>query len=341
MCTSSKLLFAFLLSTFLILSVESGPVKGKLHVHPWFGAECIARSTRCSTFFTKYTEERCVENTKWDQQPPECYEFVCPWCTEFKGRASNAPCGSDEVVNACADYLSGVYDGSDRSNDNYEPKREDKGVPSQEEEESEQDSIPKHGGNRNDGKCVWTGEKDNIVIDLGKVPLVTGWDSVNRDGYEGIIFARSPARGISPKGKYGMMCFDVQAPMDGKYYLTAISYAPHVTEHNDVWVTTSKGMELWQSGNQHSFEEPMEWHKAYQNNGKKGISEHFKTIDFDGHRFLVPNIKQDEIFQVCIAGRSKKYEMYRLILKNCEDKYCEGKIMKGDMLFDLEPSKCK
>lgn len=189
-------------------------------------------------------------------------------------------------------------------------------------------------------ECVWTGEDgDNkVVIDLGRVPLADGWDRIQRGKYSGIIFNRSPARGISPPGKYGKMCFKVSAPMDGGYYFTAISYAPHNTEHNDVWVESAYGFTLVKWGDQSSFAKPGKWLKAYQNNGKKGMSEMFKTVDHNGHRFIIPGVKKNRTFTVCMAGRSKKYEMYQLILVKCEDMYCRGGIMKG--LFDMKPSKC-
>lgn len=135
------------------------------------------------------------------------------------------------------------------------------------------------------------------------------------------------------------MCFKVKAPSSGKYYLTAVSYAPHPTEHNDVWVETSKGFELWQNGKYRRYEPPGKWTKAYQNNGKKGLSEMWKTIDFDGHRFIVPNVKAWQTFKVCIAGRSKKYEIFQILLIKCSGKkYCQGGIMKD--LFHFKPSKC-
>lgn len=281
---------------------------------PWFAARCVFLSTGCTRYFTRYNA--CLPGISFDAQPDECYSFVCDYCTTEERRTKKT-CGSTNVVNACAAY-SERKAGPDSTNTD------------------DDDTVTSGDGD----SCVWTGEGDNVVIDLGKVTPGEGWDRTTRDGYSGIIFARSPARGISPKGEYGRMCFDVKAPKTGKYYLAAVSYAPHVTEHNDAWVTTSKGFELWQSGNKRMNTKPYEWLKAYQNNGQKGISEHFKTIDHDGHRFLIPDVVEGEMFQVCLAGRSKNYEMFRLVLKLCEGDYCQGKILKGDLVFGLEPSKC-
>lgn len=53
-----------------------------------------------------------------------------------------------------------------------------------------------------------------------------------------------------------------------------------------------------------------------------------KTIDHNGHRFLVPNVKKDEPFTVCLAGRSFKYEMFRLVLIKCRAAFCTGGVYR-------------
>lgn len=190
----------------------------------------------------------------------------------------------------------------------------------------------------NNGKCVWTGSKNSIVIDLGKVALSKGWVRSFRNGMSGIMFMKSPYRGISPKGMIGKMCFSVRAPLSGMYYMTAVSYAPHPTEHNDVWVETSKGFELWQHGRRGPNASPGSWLKAYQNKGTNGMSEDFKTIDFNGHRFLVPNVVKGQTFRVCLAGRSLKYELYKMVLTKCGGMMCKGGIMTN--MMNMKSSRC-
>lgn len=185
---------------------------------------------------------------------------------------------------------------------------------------------------------MWTGNGDKIVIDLGKVALPTGWDRCRRNGKTGMIFNRSPAKHISPPGRYGKVCFKVKPPMSGTYYFTGITYAPHHTEHNDVWVETDKGFELWQRGRKNQYVKPGKWLKAYQNNGLKGMAETLSTIDFNSHRFLIPNVVKGQTFNVCLSGRSKKYEVYQLVLIRCTGMLCKGYITSG--LLNMPPSKC-
>lgn len=285
-------------------------------VHPFFAARCISKSRNCGPYDANLSGS-CKARVLFSNQPRRCKVYACNWCTQFRKRSQRAPCNNARIRRSCANF--------NKPDPTPSPRPP---------------STPPSGPGICGFDRVWKGVGDNVVIDLGRVPLVRGWEYVYRQGYKGIIFKRSPARGISPPGRYGRMCFNVQAPMDGKYYFTAISYAPHVTEHNDVWVGASKGFELWQAGRYRKYVGPGNWLKAYQNNGRKGMSEHFKTIDFDGHRFLIPNVKKGETFEVCIAGRSKKYEMYRLILKKCVGDYCKGKIKKGRELFEMRPSRC-
>lgn len=288
----------------------------QLRVHPYFAATCLAQSSNCKRFYAKYSGS-CLQSTKYNEQPSSCIEFVCKWCTKYRVRNSKSPCSSKYVMKACENSVPGA------------PPRKQSPPPPQSKPMTKKPA---------DGKCIWTGEGNKVVINLGAAPLSTGWDRISRNGYRGIVFMRSPSRGISPKGMYGKMCFNVKAPMSGKYYLSALSYAPHNTEHNDVWVESSKGFELWKNGGSNRNAPSGSWLKAYQNNGNKGMSENFKTIDFNGHRFLIPNVVAGQMFKICLSGRSKKYEMYQLVLIKCEGMYCNGGIMKG--LFDMKPSKC-
>lgn len=194
--------------------------------------------------------------------------------------------------------------------------------------------------------CLWTGSgaddseedddkaDDDIVMDLSRVPsLASGWTPCYRDGFSGLIYKRQRNLGIDPRpdqngSNTDPMCFSVYPRRSGTYFLTSLSYAPHNTEHNDAWVSSSHGFELWRRSVRHSIVSPGKWRKAYQNFGKKGIAMFMKTIDHNGHRFLVPNVKKGEVFKVCLAGRSFRYEMFRLVLIKCRGAFCTGGVYR-------------
>lgn len=188
---------------------------------------------------------------------------------------------------------------------------------------------------------MWTADSDRVVIDLARVPLVDGWTRKSRSGLTGIEYNRDGAGGRDGAGERGVMCFPVRAREDGGYYFTAISYAPHNTEHNDAWVRSDKGFTLWRQGRDGEFwrrADSSEWLKAYQNSGGSRISEDFKTRDHDGHRFIIPNVRAGETFNVCISGRSFRYELFKLALIKCEGRFCTGGIMQN--LRPLASSQC-
>lgn len=154
-----------------------------------------------------------------------------------------------------------------------------------------------------------------------------GWVPTKRDGLIGLVYEPSKNRGIDMRGAKGKMCFNVNVKIPGGYYFTALSYAPHNTEHNDMWVESSLGFELWKGGKNGTLGgvvKPTEWRKAYQNYGIRGISDDLKTIDFNGHRFIIPVVNSDAGFQVCVSGRSYRYEVFRLILVKCKGVVCTG-----------------
>lgn len=167
-----------------------------------------------------------------------------------------------------------------------------------------------------------------MVIPLAATgPLPAGWSRVSRNGKQGIGYEMGKGGGIDSAGTRGIMCFKVQVKMTGNYYLSAVTYAPHNTEHNDAWAQTSKGFSLWQRGNKWRDAPADEWFKGYQNSG--GMSTDFLTKDHDGHRFVIEGVKAGEVFQVCLAGRSYRYEMYYLVVAKCSGGTCKGDGMHG------------
>ena len=283
--------------------------------HPYFGAICIRRSNNCNRFYSRWSGHRCVANRAFDQQPPRCYNYVCAWCFQYPKRQYKSPCNGNMIRQVC------------KSKSDTPPPPQQQQPPS-----------PSPKGTNNNGQCTWTGRDNRVVIDFGKIPVPRGWDRVQRGNARGIIFLRSPSKNISPPGKYGKFCVTVNPPETGRYYFTAISYAPHPTEHNDVWVDSSNGFELWKHGRKHSYVRPGSWTKAYQNNGKKGMSDEWRTIDFNGHRFIIPNVVRGRRMRICLSGRSKRYSIFQIIVAKCWGDNCSGGRMKG--LMGLSATKC-
>lgn len=198
---------------------------------------------------------------------------------------------------------------------------------------TEQTTMTPTSGNGNCSTWIPNANGD-IVIPLLSSLATDGWQPVSRAGFSGLIYEPGKATGRDKPGQSGVICMNVLLSNAGKYYLTALSHAPHNTEHNDMWVRGSKGFELWQGGKPPKFGgrvSAAEWRKAYQNYGRRGIADDLKTIDNNGHRFVVPEGNGKEVMELCVSGRSYRFELFRLILVKCDDN--NSAVCKGSFWF--------
>lgn len=164
-----------------------------------------------------------------------------------------------------------------------------------------------------------------VVVDLGKVKGKDGWTPVTNGGLNGLIFRKEKTHGIVGAGSEGKMCFSIKPGMAGDYMATAVSAAPHGSDNNDMWFGSSKGWKLLQAGSFYTPDpKPFEFRKAYQNMGGRRLADYISTKDHDGHYFVAPNVGENETIQICIAGRSYKYEVFKIILVKCNSRFCTG-----------------
>lgn len=139
---------------------------------------------------------------------------------------------------------------------------------------------------------------------------------MSRAGLKGLVFEKERTHGIVGAGSKGKMCFKVRVAESGDYLLTARSAAPHPTDNNDMWVSSGRGFELVR-GEDVVNGGVDRWYKAYQNKGKGEIADYISTVDFNPHTFVVPGVVGGNTFEVCMSGRSFKYEVYSLGLVKC------------------------
>lgn len=267
--------------------------------------KCVSAGKQCAKNLANRCG-KCFPSVHFFSQPKACHKITCHYCNQKNRRRKNI-CNSIKWGNVCSFV-----------------KQSEK-------------LISKRPLIRMGKGCTWNAHNDAIVIPLARVPnRGTGWTFIRRDGLDGLIYEKNLGMGIDNPGKKGLMCFPVRAWSDGSYYMSAVSYAPHVTEHNDVWVQSSKPIGLWQGGRLWRTARNWEWLKAYQND--VGWSIDFKTKDFDGHQFVIKDVGANEKFFVCLSGRSYKYEMYRLVIAKCKGGSCNGNVMGG--IRNFEESRC-
>lgn len=125
----------------------------------------------------------------------------------------------------------------------------------------------------------------------------------------------------------GEICYRFRVDKSSTYYLTADTRAPHVTEHNDLWILFNRGLRLykvesnryWKWGKYY-----FNWLKGYQNLGGMKYANMLRTIDFNGHQFETSYLRRGETYKVCISGRSSKYYVCNLHLVACKGKWCRN-----------------
>lgn len=306
-----------ILAVVLSASASVGAAQSK---RAYYAAVCMARSSKCLYRTARRTNWQCGGFRSARTQPPGCRTLACSWCTSHRNQY---PCNVSPLRNICRH----------RSTPYYPPRPRNPPKPSP-YSPPRRPTRPRHPRSG----CTWYGS-DSVVIDLSQVTPAEGWSKVSRSGFNGLIYEKNKVHGIDRPGARGKMCFNVHTKASGNYFFAALSYAPHNTEHNDMWVNSPDlGFQLWQRRKLWRYAGPEEWLKAYQNNGNKGMSVSLKTKDFDGHRFIVPNVQAGKTFRVCISGRSYKYEVYRLYLIKCTGLYCTGLPMMD--LGRYSPSTC-
>lgn len=161
------------------------------------------------------------------------------------------------------------------------------------------------------GPCVFRGSNGKIVIDANSLKLAGDW---TRSG-KAVVWKRGGGAGIAPMGA-GTMCANVIFPSSGTYYQTAVTQAPHGTEHNDMWIKFSGGVDLYRpeggsaSGN-------AGWYKGYQNDGGMRVANYLLTIDHNGHQFITKYVTAGRVYTLCISGRSTRYFVYKIVFVKC------------------------
>lgn len=304
----------------------------------YHAAKCLAQSPRCSERVASLSGA-CKIGLAPLEQSDLCKKRACAWC-RLPMKNETYPCTNTALMN-CGKMMMTDEDMEPMATN--ESEMMDDGM-DDEMDDGMDDKMKDEMNNGNDtsNACVWIDnneqEHTRIVIDIGAVHPGKGWSKVSRHGMKGLVYESGKNHGIDPPGSRGVMCFSVKPMVAGPYFLSAVSYAPHVTEHNDVWVRSSRGIGLWQSGKLWRTTKPEEWIKAYQNGGPSKMGADFKTKDHDGHRFVIPDVPVGENFSVCVSGRSYKYELFRIVLARCYGKFCNGQRMFG--FSDWPVSKC-
>lgn len=170
-----------------------------------------------------------------------------------------------------------------------------------------------------------------MVLSFGDVPPGGGWTRVTQDGLSGLVFRSDLNHGIVPGGEQGVGCVKFRADADGEMYVTLVSSAPDVTENNDLWLRMD-GLKLVKKGSVKDGQGG-KWVKGYQNKGGLSINDRISSVDFDPHAFVMQGVKKNQVREICWAGRSYRFRVFKLIVKAC------GATCTSDMLNGIPGAK--
>lgn len=322
---------------FCLFVCSAAPIKTVYN--KWSAVKCLVDSNHCSEY-TATRSGACVSKRSAVQQPDDCKRLACEFC-KWDSRTDHALCRQRIVQSICTNF----YDENTLLSPQSPPTLEPEYTPISAGSNHGEDPA-KHSPNNTQNhegpvteQCTWKDDSESsVVIDIGRREEKAGWTRISRDGLDGLVYRKDKKNGIDFPDRFGSLCFEVKTEAAGSYYFTALSFAPHYTEHNDAWFKCSKGFSLWRNGRFWKNSKSGEWLKGFQNDGRKRMSEELKTKDHDGHRFIIENLNAGDTFSVCVSGRSYKFELYRLYIQKCRKEYCTGEKMTG--LRTLQPSKC-
>lgn len=86
------------------------------------------------------------------------------------------------------------------------------------------------------------GRKDKVVIPMRRVRPFCEWTKTVGGG--GIVWRTGDRSTGTSEAESGKLCFRVRFELDGTHYLTPLTAAPHATDHNDIWISFSGGLQL-------------------------------------------------------------------------------------------------
>ena len=144
-------------------------------------------------------------------------------------------------------------------------------------------------------------------------------------------------------------CVDVRPDIDGTYYLSAVTAAPHGTEHNDLWLRFPTGVYRYRPQRGSIRAPSSNWLKGYQNEGQEVQTDYLLNVNHDGHQFVTTPLRAGQTYSLCVAGRSTMFEIFKLTMVVCEaGENAEDSVKKCSRFLDdirrkmswLPPSPC-
>lgn len=166
--------------------------------------------------------------------------------------------------------------------------------------------------------CVtYAGANGRVVIPTSGMPARGKWMRTHHG--KGITWKPHGGAGIDRPEAGDPFCVQFVPDSSAMYYFTVLSSAPHPTEHNDAWFRFpyGKGFCRYRPQSKSVMGPSRKWIKGYQNDGANHVANYILNEDFDGHQLITPYLVRGNKYEVCVAGRSSKFTLYKMVLVAC------------------------
>lgn len=280
-------------------------------------ALCISKAKKC----TKEEADDslgCKPGLYVAKQSIECVEGACKFCRHLDNKDTGL-CSKNWAIQIYC------YNSPRPS---VTPSRTPSQTPSTSVSSSSTPSISMSSVVKSAVDCKWIANGETLAIPMKGVKPFDNWslyeDAKDNDNeIDGIVWRKNENHGWTDKPGSGGLCFKTKFKRAGNYYTTAYTKGDHWSEHNDFWLNFTGGFNIYRAGTHEKLNvPPFKSFKAYQNLGDNKLANIISTVNHKPHIFVTKKVETNKEYNVCIAGRSSKFKILKLVFVLCDGLNC-------------------
>lgn len=271
------------------------------------------------------------------QQPGACKEHACEFCRHNKHRLV---CQTFPILKNC--FKQGPpYPKPDPL---WEIDSTSANNPGQQQQQQQFDRSPKKVTFNADRApprgCTFHTKNGMLNIAARDFPVRGHFWKRTSDG--GVVWKEGGGLKIDHEGTGDPFCVPFKPDRDGLFYFTAISSAPHSSEHNDVWFKFTSKVKIYRPTTG-SVQRRSGWIKGYENEGNNKKADYVLTVDHKGYQFFLEGLQKGAVYKVCASGRSTRFKLFNFVFMHCDSlKSCVrwNNYVRNAMAHLPPPAKC-
>lgn len=340
-----KFFFNLFVMCAILVLFERGHADDELPPEYFHAAACCARGPECYEKHARLSLE-CKQNIWMDQQSKACQKLACDFCSQHEKRLMcqtypilwncfeqgpphsppplewkvKTPSPSPEVSPSSTSSPSSSPPSTPTATPSSTSSAKPSSSPSPSTSSisasppaSSPSSSVAHPAERD---CIFYSNHGFINIAARSFPLNGLW--TRTIGGESVIWRRNGGAATYKPSAKQAFCVRYKSDYDGLHYFTAVTSAPHGTEHNDAWFRFSIKTILYRPKDKSLKNKGVNtWMKGYQNQGNSSRADYILTIDKEGHQIFLNDVRKDKVYKICVSGRSTQFQIYNLAIFRC------------------------